>query len=82
MKNGWLRIEEQGPKELLSFFLCFLISLCFSMYFPLICLLNELKYLYVFVTRYFIHTINFPVEKFIQCYLLAVRQSSYWERVI
>jgi len=52
------------------------------MYFPFICLLNEPKYLYAFVTRYFIHTVNFPTEKFIHCYLLALGQSSYWEGVI
>ena len=28
------------------------------------------------------HTVNFPVEKFIQCYLLAVGQSTNWEGVI
>jgi len=51
----------------------------FAVYFPFVCSLTELKYLYVFVTRYFIHTVNFPVEKFIHCYLLAPGQSLFWE---
>ena len=44
------------------------------MYFPFVCSLSELKYLYVFVMRYFIHTVKFPVEEFIHCYWLALGQ--------
>jgi hypothetical protein len=73
VKNGSLRNYEQVPKEsLLSFFLCYLICLCFSVYFPFICPLNELKYLCVLLTTYFIHTVNFPTKTFVHCYLLAL----------
>jgi len=43
-----------------------------SDFFLFICSLHEPKYLYVLATRYFIHTVNFPTEKFINSYLLAL----------
>jgi len=43
----------------------------FSDFFLFICSLHELKYLYVLLTRYFIHTVTFPAEKFMHRYLLA-----------
>jgi len=76
-------IRTRAQRITAFFFLMFpYFCVLFAMYFPFICSLNELKYLYVFVTRCFIHTVNFPVEKFIHCYLLALGQSSHWRGVI
>ena len=85
MYEEWLvKNIRTRAKRITNFFFCYVpLFLCvFAMYFPFMCLLNEVRYLYVFVTRYFIHTVNFPVENFIHCYLLALVQSSYWEGVI
>jgi len=47
----------------------------FSVYsnsFSIYLLLNELKYLYIFLTIHFMHTVNFSTENFVSCYLLAL----------
>ena len=67
----WFVKKIRTRAQWISFFLYSLISLCFSVYFPFICSLNELQYLYIFVTRYFIHTLTFLLSLFIIiCWLL------------